>query len=646
VSNNNNTIKSFSLVEIIIAIAIFSLIAISVSIFAIDSFRFSEYNKEQKKADLVIQDTINAINQSRSDLWQNIIDNTDAGAKHFTLVSNKYAFAAGAQTVGDITTSLTIASVQRDVDGNVVASGGTNDINSRSVTMTVSWSDPLGFAQQLIDTFYINNWATPNWTTTTQADFTPGTQNHTIVTSTGNGAEEIDLSPVVHPDWCLPVITDTSYNLLRQGSPTSISSIPNFAVMGTGGNASGPALDSVNVTSDNPPVYTQGLTWGGSYKVNDIYILDNHYAYVITDDNSKEIVIVDLSVNPYAEVGSFNASGSTDGNAVWVQGNVGYMTQGSTLRTFDLNQKTGVRSQLGSITLAATGSDLQVVGNYAYVAINGASQELQIINVTNPASLSIVGQADVNGAAATSLYVSPDGNRVYIGTTNSGSQPELFIINTSIKTGNRPNVGSGDTNGTSIKALAYIDNRVVIVGTSGQEYQVFDVSNESVPVKCGGMDDNAGLYGVSLVIDAPGNKWSYVLSGNSSAELHVILGNEFGGGGGQGQGSDYYPTADYTSLIFNTTSATVKYYSISWDATMFVNTTLSFQVRAATTSGGVASATWVGPNGTSATYFTNSFGEYLPAAVQAKQYIQYKAFFTTDKVYTPVLNSVKINYQP
>ncbi len=416
--------------------------------------------------------------------------------------------------------------------------------------------------------------------------------------------------------------------------------------MGTGGNASGPALDSVHVTSDNPPIYTQGLTWGGSYKVNDIYILDNHYAYVTTDDNAKEVVIVDLSVNPYVEVGSFNASGSTDGTSVWVQGNVGYMTQGSTFRTFDLTQKTGVRTQLSSIALASTGTDVQVVGNYAYVSISGASQELQIINVTNPSSLSIVGQADVNGAAATAIYVKPDGNRTYIGTTNSGSQPELFIINTSIKTGNRPNVGSADSHGTSITALDYVDNRVVIVGTGGQEYQVFDVTNEAAPVKCGGMDDNAGIYGVSLVVDSEGNKWSYILSGNSSSELHVILGNEYGGGGGQGQGSDYYPTADYTSPIFNTTSATVKYYSISWDASMFVNTTLSFQVRAATTSGGIASATFVGPDGTAATYFTNSFGEYLPAGVQNKQYIQYKAYFTTDKIYTPVLNSLKINYQP
>ncbi|KXK08712.1 MAG: hypothetical protein UZ20_WS6002000716 [candidate division WS6 bacterium OLB21] len=89
------------------------------------------------------------------------------------------------------------------------------------------------------------------------------------------------------------------------------------------------------------------------------------------------------------------------------------------------------------------------------------------------------------------------------------------------------------------------DQRAVLVGQNGEEYQVLDISDENNIIRCGGMQYNQGLLGVEGVIDANGYIWSYVLTNNSSAELMVILGGEFGGGGGGGQGSQYVSYGEY-----------------------------------------------------------------------------------------------------
>ena len=52
---------------------------------------------------------------------------------------------------------------------------------------------------------------------------------------------------------------------------------------------------------------------------------EQDYAYIATDANAKEIVIIDLTNkdanNKYAEAGYFNAPSNGNGNTVAIQGN-------------------------------------------------------------------------------------------------------------------------------------------------------------------------------------------------------------------------------------------------------------------------------------------------------------------------------------
>ena len=58
-------------------------------------------------------------------------------------------------------------------------------------------------------------------------------------------------------------------------------------------------------------------------------------------------------------------------------------------------------------------------------------------------------------------------------------------------------------------------------------------------------------------------------------------------------------------------------------------------------------ATWnyVGPDGTTATYFTQQAGEMIPSSLNNNRYLRYRAYLATvNTAYTPVLDDVTVNY--
>ncbi|KXK27429.1 MAG: LVIVD repeat protein [candidate division WS6 bacterium OLB20] len=638
--------QGFSVVELLVVIAVITIVLSSVFVFATDAATFTRRTRGFVNAATILQEEMRALLVNKQSLWKSIIDNTEGGEKSLSYTSDTYSIANGPKQNEDYQISFTIDRVFRDDLGTIIYTGGSEDINSRLINFTVSWTGSDGVLLTTEHALIVTNWNTPVWLETIQSDFTNGTGDGIIVTSTNGGALELDLEDEIEPDWCLPFLTSTTYNMQRQGNPTSISAIPNYAYLSTGGNASGPGLDSVSITSDIPPVVTQLDTDSTLSKLNDIYA-EPGYVYVTSDDNGAEVGIFDSSnQNNLQYVGYFNASSSTDGNAVWVKGNVGYMTQGSTFRTFDLSSRTGSRPELDSVELIKNGVDMMVVGNYAYIAIQGASIEFQIIDVTNPSNIFAVGQADLNAQSANTVFVNAAGTRAYVGTSNSVSQAEFFIIDTSVKTGNRPIIASYNTNGTTIRDLTVIeqDSRAVLVGTGGEEYQVLDISNELSPSYCGGMQMNQGALGVEGIVDSGNKIWSYVLVDDSGAELTIILGGEFGGGGGGGQGDEYLEEGDYISQVFDTGSTSTQFYSVYWDETLAENTDIQVQIRAGNTAD-LSAQPWVGPDGTGSTFFTNALGEYTPASINNRRYIQYRVYLTSNKVFTPVLESISINYE-
>jgi len=595
---------------------------------------------QRNQASTLMQETVEAVRVVRENGWTAFAVN---GTYHPAVSAGTWTLVSGTETVGQFIRAVDIADVHRDSSGTIVSSGGNNDPSTKQITITVSWAEPLpsSVSSTSFLTRYLDNL---QFIETTEAEFNLGVQTGTTVTNTSGG--EVVLGAGGFGNWCEPALTISPLDLPKNGVANAISAIEGRVFAGTGDNASGVSFAEVSVTNSNPPIPSIIKTFDG-YKTNDVFG-ETNYAYLATDTNFAEIAIVDLSVQPAVLAGFFDADGIANASSVYVSGSVGYMTQGNILRNFDLSSKSGSRPPLDTdgVTLAGTGTKVAINGNYAFVSLSGSSTEMQIIDISNTSNLVVVGQADVDGQAGSDIYIDSSGTRAYLATGVSSSQRELFIIDTESKSGNRPVIGSYEANGLNPKGIVLTSgNKAILVGLGGEEYQVINVSNESTPVRCGGLNIDAGINGIDTVLEEDGDAFSYIITGDSGTELNIIEG---------GPGGSYSATGIFDSAIFDTGYQTAfnRFYST---ITTPPQTTLRFQMAVADqVSGSCASANFifVGPDGTSSTFFTSNEGS-VPLSDDGSGYenpahcFRYRIYLdTTDSNYTPIFSDISVNYSP
>lgn len=624
------------LVELLLAM---SLTAIMLpALFA--GFASSREGKVQQQerflATIRAREAKEALRVVREATWANVSTN---GTYHPVLSGDTWALSSGSESIDGQTRSIVIADAYRNTSGVLVTSGGTLDPSTKIVTITVSWN--AVFPSSVTSVLYVTRYTNLIYTQTTEAEFTSGTNSGTTVTNNAGG--EVTLGAGGNASWCEPNLTIAALDLPKNGVANGITAIEGRVFAGTGDNASGESFANVTVSDTDPPVAQVAGTYS-NYKTNAVFG-ETDYAYIATDTNDREITILSLMALPYSVVGRFDSSGPTDGNSIFVQGNVGYMTAGSTLYTFDLSSKTDARPQLDSVGLLAEGKKVYVVGNYAFVATGSTSTQLQIIDVTDPSNISIVGQATVAGQSGVDVFVNQAGTRAYLATTSSSSQSELFIIDVSSPTGNRPTLGSYEANGMNPKGVRIVPgNRAILVGTGGEEYQVFNIANEASPVRCGGLNIDTGVNGVASVLEGDGDAYSYIITGDSTTELKIIEG---------GPGGQYATNGTYESTSFdaNTSTAFNRFFTT---VTQPSGTTLEYQFALAdAVSGSCAGASYVfvGPDGTTSTRFTTDsalpFDNDGTGYENPAQCMRYRTYLSTnDSSYAPIFEDVTVNYSP
>ncbi|MBE9256247.1 cadherin domain-containing protein [Dolichospermum sp. LEGE 00246] len=148
--------------------------------------------------------------------------------------------------------------------------------------------------------------------------------------------------------------------------------------------------------------------------------------------------------------------------------------------------------------------DVQVVGNYAYVA--DYMSGLKIIDISNPAAPTIKGYYDTSGAA---LVVNVVGNYayIYIADYDKGLQ----IIDISNPTA--PTLkGNYDTSGAAYGVQVVGNYAYVADAESG--LQIIDISNPTTPILKGNYDTSGNAQGVQVV----GN-YAYVASGSLGLQI-------------------------------------------------------------------------------------------------------------------------------
>lgn len=154
--------NGFSVIELLIVIAI-SVIAMTSLLDLISfSFQINSLAKNTTQARDIIQEAM----ESARNIRDGTVWNTDGLGTFSTSTDyhpeksgspSKWTLTAGSQTIGIFTRKIVFDDVRRDVSNNIVASGGTVDLNTKKVTVTVNWVEGVKNRQEKIIT-YLTNW--------------------------------------------------------------------------------------------------------------------------------------------------------------------------------------------------------------------------------------------------------------------------------------------------------------------------------------------------------------------------------------------------------------------------------------------------------------------------------------------------------
>lgn len=633
------------LVELLLTIALAAVLIPAIGFAVFSSYQGKALQLKKNAAVALLQQSSEALRSVRERGWSNLSQN---GTYHSVASGSAWFLLPGTHTENDMTESIIISDVFRDSSG-AISSSGILDPSTKKADIVISWLSPNSSFVQA--TVYLTRFLdTLSYTESTEAQFNQGVLSSTTVASTNGG--EVVLSGGGHGDWCNPAsFVVGNLDLPQSAAARDVKAVEGKAFTGTSQSGTG-SFVKINISNTDPPVPTIASTISG-YQTNDVFI-DGNYAYVATNDINRDVVIIDLTTNQ--QVGYFDDDylfGTAQG--VYVVGNVGYVTIGFRLHTFDLSSKNGERPELDSVVLGflATGRRFMVVGNYAYVSLNIGLSEMRLVNVANPNNIRLGAKADVNGEEGQEVYVNSTGTRAYLVTGESSSRSEFFIINTNYSASQKDStsfslsvLGSYNTSGMSPTGVTVVaGNRAIIVGTGGEEYQVLDIGNESSPIRCGGMQVNSGIYGVSSVLEQDGDAYSYIVTGDSSSEFKIIE-------GGPG-GSQYADSGTFESQIFDVGSS-AAFYRAGATVTKPSGTDITYQVAVADKVGGACingTYVYVGPDGTSSTFFQTE--GTIPMSDDAADYenpgscFRYKAYLsTTDSSKTPILHDMTVYYSP
>lgn len=152
--------QAFSLIEVIVALGLFAILAAGVFNITTSSYKNFYGTGDKQSLTEYAQEGVEAVRSIRDNSWQSIEDVSETGDKGLTKDSNGYwDFSGTSDSLGVLTRKVSIEDVSRDDEGEIVTSGGTNDPNTKKLTVTISGS---GISDYVL-TSYLSNWSYRTW---------------------------------------------------------------------------------------------------------------------------------------------------------------------------------------------------------------------------------------------------------------------------------------------------------------------------------------------------------------------------------------------------------------------------------------------------------------------------------------------------
>lgn len=130
--------RGFTLMELMIAIAIFATISAGVAVPMIGSHLSNLEDRRTFRANTLLTESWEAVRSIRNQDWANLTD----GDHGLSLAGGQWSLSGGSDIQDGVTRVITLSTSQRDAQGNLVESGGTFDPDTKKVSIHLSWQPP------------------------------------------------------------------------------------------------------------------------------------------------------------------------------------------------------------------------------------------------------------------------------------------------------------------------------------------------------------------------------------------------------------------------------------------------------------------------------------------------------------------------
>lgn len=626
-----------SLLELLVAMGIFVLVVASIMFVAMDAHLANRQGSERTKATLLAQEGTEATTSIKNRGWKYL----SPGQHGLTSEPNQYwEFTGNTDTIDQYTRQVAVELVQRDQNGTIVPSGGTTDLDTKKVTARVNWSFQPNRPSEVALTSYLTNWRSLKWLQTTQAEFDQGIKNGVV--STGGG--ELTLVPA-QSLFGNRFLVENTLGIGNMDSALMKTSL-RFTAQATKNVSNLVVYLEQKVGAS--PTYRYGLQEDVTGSPSGVWLGPTNRGYGDSRATGTGWQTIALNETVSLEVGAVYHL-----IVQWQSGQIG------TNRYISLRASSPLNNLVAYNNVPEPNSLVLWSGDGGSSWTNVSAQPIFRLGFTdgsaegNPYDSSA--SANIFGGRFAGEFFVVQGNDKQVSdisfyvrkNTDASPNPidDLYVVVEDATSGlvvEQGPLASRDTVTATYtwRTYAFSNPMTLVMSRRYRVYLTSPLSNNQRYYQIYNLTNPN--QGAANAINYDGLNSLYTSSNNSGRNWTTTNNADIGGFRFTVL-SGYASFGDFTSTPFDTQRDNTIHNYLAWTANLPANTTLRLQLRTASLPGDLSTASWFGPDGTDATYFSQS-GEVIPDTPDTR-WVQYKMYLTSDGTATPVLSDITVDYE-
>jgi hypothetical protein len=267
--NTRHLNRGQSILEVIVALAIFALIGAAMVSLSLGGFTALEQGGEHTEASSLADEGFEAVRAIRDRAWNENIYSTSS----VSVSGSRWIFDGEntTETIGQFTRTISYDDVCRDASNDIATCPGNyTDVHTTLVNSSVSWPIRTGVTNEVTRTGYLSNWDSQDWTQTDwvggsgQATWSDATKyfsrdanNYAYVASAG----DVSIISGDTTDDSFDVSGDSSYDWPFTTAGNYTYDSDKITVTGAFGQLVGTGAEVTSGTTLNPDFDTDTSSW-------------------------------------------------------------------------------------------------------------------------------------------------------------------------------------------------------------------------------------------------------------------------------------------------------------------------------------------------------------------------------------------------